>query len=45
MSGVERGCVGVSQYEHARDRGSEQPILRDNQAEAAAEGGKALRWT
>ena len=33
-SGVEGG---VSQYEYGSDRGSEWPILRDNQAEAAIE--------
>lgn len=45
VSGVERGCVGVSQHEHACDRGREQPILRDNQAEAAAEGGFEVDMT
>ena len=38
MLGVERGCVGVSQSEYESYRGSEQPILRGNQGEAATEG-------
>ena len=36
-SAVERGCVGVSQYEYGSDTESEQTILRDNQAVAALE--------
>lgn len=38
-----RGSVSVSQYEYGSDGGSEQPALRDNQAEAAVEGEGKLR--
>lgn len=35
--------MSVSQYEYGSDGGSEQPALRDNQAEAAVEGEGKLR--
>lgn len=41
---MERGRVSVSQCEHGSDGGSEQPTLRDNQAEAAVEGETRL-WS